>query len=190
MAGDGDDSEGEGATANTCGKVPAEVKIKSAPSRSAWGGSDSSFSWGDAAWGECQQGAVKDSGEDVERNNNGGRQASKHLTNDGDGRSAATHFRWSTGGTVDVNKRDVGDKNVMMEFRSRRDVGENDVDRGVDGWRISSVGSEGGGSVGEGQRTPPCTSRSPSGSPGLTPLRGRSRRGWWRRRRESYPTGT
>lgn len=41
---------------------------------------------------------------------------------------------------------------------------------------------------GTGHRTPPRTSRSPAGSPGLTPLRGRSRRGWWRRRRDKYPT--
>lgn len=42
---------------------------------------------------------------------------------------------------------------------------------------------------GAGRRTPPRTSRSPASSPGLTPLRGRSRRGWWRRRRDKYPTG-
>lgn len=34
------------------------------------------------------------------------------------------------------------------------------------------------------------TSRSPVISPGLTPLRGRSRRGWWRRRRDKFPVET
>lgn len=51
-----------------------------------------------------------------------------------------------------------------------------DVDNGWEAWN------------GGGHGIPPRTSRSPARSPGLTPLRGRSRRGWWRRRRDSYPT--
>lgn len=62
---------------------------------------------------------------------------------------------------------------------------------GVQGYSnfLSPSGDDGSG-VWDGtkQRTPPRTSRSPAGSPGLTPLRGRSRRGWWRRRRDKYPT--
>lgn len=45
-----------------------------------------------------------------------------------------------------------------------------------------------GGAEHSSSGTPPRNRRSPASSPGLTPLRGRRRRGWWRRRRDKYPT--
>lgn len=118
--------------------------------------------------------------------NNNDQLSATFLANDAAtaGNGETLSYRSSCG----VGRRNRNDRERCKVLGSPSGDGLHDHDDGNgdndDTGRCAGAGRDVGG---DGMRTP-RTSRSPAGSPGLTPLRGRSRRGWWRRRRDSYPS--